>query len=62
MRPLAILCIACLSLSLAYGQDGPKKDLYRVRFDMAELWGPDAETPTDTLDAELYAHWLEPAE
>lgn len=46
---------------LAYGHEGPKKDLYRVRFTMAELWGPGAEHSTDTLDAEIYAHWLEPA-
>lgn len=46
---------------LAYGHAGPKKDLFRVRFTMAELWGAEAERPTDTLDAEIYAHWLEPA-
>jgi len=47
---------------LAYGLDGPKKDLFRVRFTMAEIWGDDAECPDDTLDAEVYAHWLEPVE
>ena len=26
---------------------------------MAELWGDRAERPDDTLDAEIYAHWLE---
>ena len=31
----------------------------RVRFTMAEIWGADAEVPDDTLDAEIYAHWLE---
>ncbi|MEL7114073.1 MAG: SH3-like domain-containing protein [Pseudomonadota bacterium] len=45
---------------LAYGLEGPKKPLYRVRFAMSELWGSAAEHPNDTLDAELYAHWLEP--
>lgn len=45
----------------AYGHlDGPKQPLYRVRFTMAEVWGDAAETPTDTLDAEIFAHWLEP--
>lgn len=44
---------------LAYGLEAEKKDLYRVRFTMAEVWGDRAERPTDTLDAELYAHWLE---
>ncbi|MEM9496348.1 MAG: SH3-like domain-containing protein [Pseudomonadota bacterium] len=44
---------------LAYGLPAEHKTLYRVRFTMAELWGDDTETPTDTLDAELYEHWLE---
>ena len=46
---------------LAYGHRGDKKHLYRVRFTMSELWGSGAETPTDTLDAEIYEHWLEKA-
>ncbi|MEM6325358.1 MAG: SH3-like domain-containing protein [Pseudomonadota bacterium] len=45
---------------LAYRLPAEKQPLYRVRFTMAELWGAAAETPEDTLDAELYAHWLEP--
>ncbi|PWJ21191.1 SH3-like domain-containing protein [Jannaschia seohaensis] len=45
---------------LAYGQDGRALPLYRVRFRMADVWA-DATTPTDTIDAEIYAHWLEPA-
>lgn len=44
---------------LAYGLEGENKTLYRVRFTMAELWGDNAEHPNDTLDAELYDHWLE---
>lgn len=44
---------------LAYGLPAPKKALFRVRFTMAELWGDAAETPNDTVDAELYDHWLE---
>lgn len=43
----------------AYGHRGEKKDLLRVRFTMAEIWGDAAENPQDTLDAEIYAHWLE---
>ena len=43
---------------LAYGQAPAKLPLYRVRFRQADLW-PDAEAPDDTLDAEIYAHWLE---
>ena len=44
---------------LAYGRKGDRRDLYRVRFTMAEIWGDAAENPADTVDAELYAHWLE---
>ena len=48
--------------SLAYGGSGlPERPLYRVRFAQRALWpaypGPDH----DTLDAEIYEHWLEPA-
>ncbi|MFT5440755.1 MAG: hypothetical protein ACI9MJ_002629 [Alphaproteobacteria bacterium] len=47
---------------LAYGFDGlPKKTLYRVRFRQKEVWpeynGPDA----DTVDVDIYEHWLRPA-
>ena len=44
---------------LAYGLKADKKPLYRVRFTMAEIWGARAENPTDTIDAEIYDHWLE---
>lgn len=44
---------------LAYGLKAEKQMLYRVRFTMEEVWGARAETPGDTLDAEIYAHWLE---
>ena len=44
---------------LAYGLPAGEKPLYRVRFTMAEVWGDKAECPTDTLDAEIYDHWLE---
>ncbi len=46
---------------LAYGHVADKKQLYRVRFTMAELWGDGAEAPEDTVDAEIYDHWLEKA-
>ena len=47
---------------LAYGFDGlPKKMLYRVRFRQKEVWpdyrGPDA----DTVDVDIFEHWLRPA-
>jgi len=44
---------------LAYRQTASTPVLYRVRFTMAEVWGKDAERPEDTLDAEIYDHWLE---
>jgi nitrile hydratase len=44
---------------LAYGLTAEEKPLYRVRFVMRDIWGEAAENPDDTLDAELYAHWLE---
>lgn len=47
---------------LAYHRPAPKIELLRVRFTMRELWGEAAENPDDTLDAEIFAHWLEPAE
>lgn len=47
---------------LAYGRDGlPTKPLYRVRFTMAEIWGAECDRPNDTIDAEIFEHWLEPA-
>lgn len=48
--------------ALAYRQPAPALPLYRVRFTMAEVWGLGAERPDDTLDAEIYAHWLDPLE
>ncbi|MEM9795454.1 MAG: SH3-like domain-containing protein [Pseudomonadota bacterium] len=45
---------------LAYGRDSAPLQLYRVRFRLGDLWDG-AEAPEDTLDAEIYAHWLEPA-
>ncbi|MCY3983963.1 MAG: nitrile hydratase subunit beta [Roseovarius sp.] len=44
---------------LAYGLQAERKTLYRVRFTMRELWGERAENQDDTLDAEIYHHWLE---
>lgn len=44
---------------LAYGLEAETQPLYRVRFTMAEIWGERAEHPADTVDAEIYGHWLE---
>ncbi|WP_439580046.1 SH3-like domain-containing protein [Elioraea sp.] len=47
---------------LAVGEDGlPKQVLYRVRFPLGSVWGQYGGSSTDTLDVELYEHWLEPA-
>ncbi len=46
---------------LAYGRSGDRRNLMRVRFTMSEIWGEAAERPDDTLDAEIFAHWLEAA-
>lgn len=50
--------------ALAYGNraDRPVAErlpLYRVRFAMADLWGNGS---ADLLEAEIYSHWLEPAD
>ncbi|WP_347882277.1 SH3-like domain-containing protein [Jannaschia ovalis] len=45
---------------LAYGQPAEPQHLYRVRFRLGDLFDA-ADRPEDTLEAEIYAHWLEPA-
>ena len=47
--------------ALAYGVSAERRSLYRVRFTMAEIWGTQSERPDDTLEAEIYEHWLRPA-
>ena len=45
---------------LAYGRSGePRKALYRVRFVQREVWPDYAGPANDTLDIDLYEHWLE---
>jgi nitrile hydratase len=47
---------------LAYGRSGlPKQPLYRVRFRQTDVWPDYAGPPADTVDIEIYQHWLEPA-
>jgi nitrile hydratase len=47
---------------LAYGRSGlPKQPLYRVRFRQTDVWPDYAGRPDDTVDIEIYQHWLEPA-
>ncbi|HXJ01196.1 MAG TPA: SH3-like domain-containing protein [Micropepsaceae bacterium] len=46
--------------TLAIGRDGlPRKVLYEVRFRQADLWPDYAGGPADTVDADIYEHWLE---
>ena len=47
---------------LAYGFDGlPKRPLYRVRIRQRDIW-PDYEGGAkDSLELEIYEHWLEKA-
>ena len=45
----------------AYRLPSNEINLVRVRFTMSEVWGGAAETPDDVIEAEIYAHWLEPA-
>jgi len=48
---------------LAYGRtSGPAIPLYRVRFALSDVWCVDAApsgAAGDTVDVELYEHWLE---
>ena len=47
---------------LAYGFDGlPKKTLYRVRFRQKDVWKNYSGADTDTVDVDIYEHWLLPA-
>ena len=47
---------------LAYGRAGePAQPLYRVRFLQREVWPNYAGAAADTVDVEIYQHWLEPA-
>ncbi len=46
---------------LAYGRSGlPTQPLYRVRFVQTTVWPGYAGSPDDTVDIEIYQHWLEP--
>ncbi|HUH85078.1 MAG TPA: SH3-like domain-containing protein [Stellaceae bacterium] len=45
---------------LAYNRPGlPAQPLYRVRFRQQELWPDYAGASRDTLEVEIYQHWLE---
>lgn len=47
---------------LAFGRDGlPKRPLYRVRFRQRDVWPDYGGEGEDTVDVEIFEHWLEPA-
>jgi nitrile hydratase len=47
---------------LAYNRPGrPAQPLYRVRFRQRDIWPDYHGTPQDTIEIEIYQHWLEPA-
>lgn len=41
------------------GNGEPKTRLYRVRIPQTALWRDYAGAPADTLDIEIFEHWLE---
>jgi hypothetical protein len=46
---------------LAYRRRGlPAHPLYRVRFLQRDVWPDYRGSTTDTVDVEIYQHWLEP--
>ena len=46
---------------VAYGQQHSPRRLYRVRLQQVDLWPAYEGSPADTLDIEIFEHWLEPA-
>jgi nitrile hydratase subunit beta len=45
--------------TLAIGRDGlPKRALYEVRFRQKDLWPDYTGSDGDTLDIDIYEHWL----
>lgn len=46
---------------LAYARPGlPKRPLYRVRFKQCDVWPRYQGSASDTVDVEIYQHWLDP--
>ena len=47
---------------LAFGRSGlPRLPMYRVRFLQTEIWPDYRGRASDSLDVEIYEHWLESA-
>jgi nitrile hydratase len=48
---------------LAFSRPGePKKVLYRVRFPQTHVWPDYRGNPADSVEVEIFEHWLEPAQ
>jgi hypothetical protein len=46
---------------LAYGRSGdPERALYRVRFVQSHVWPDYDGAAGDTIDIDIYEHWLQP--
>ena len=44
----------------AYGENGlPELPMYRVEFDMTELWSEYTSSSADKVWIDLYEHWIE---
>jgi len=48
--------------ALSYGRPDEKQPLLRIRFMRDQIWVITATPSEDTIDAEIYAHWLEQTE
>ena len=46
---------------LAYRLRGPDRPLYAVRFRHGDLWSDGGGQQDDTVDVEIYGHWLSDA-
>ena len=46
---------------IAYRLEGPPKALFAVRFAQADLWPDYAGPMGDTVDLDIYEHWLLPS-
>jgi nitrile hydratase subunit beta len=47
---------------LAYARPGlPRLPLYRVRFRQSDVWPDYRGRAADTVDIEIFQHWLEPS-
>ena len=44
---------------LAYNLEGPKKDLYKIRFQAKDVWPDYRDAENDSIEADIYVHWLE---